>query len=117
MRSYHHRLYRTLIRAIRRGATSKHPEPDAREAEDQASDQFDHTGTINTPDGRLRTPRRAEAGTTNSVEPHDVLERASRAILLRVASFEVARARRYSRARSMCTTARRRHDRSGGLFE
>jgi len=43
-----------------------------------------------------------------------VLERASRAVLLRVASSEVARARRYSRARSTCTTARRRHDRSGG---
>jgi len=34
-----------------------------------------------------------------------VLERASRAVLLRVASSEVARARRYSRARSTRTTA------------
>ena len=28
----------------------KHAEPDAREAEDQASDQFDHTDTISTPE-------------------------------------------------------------------
>jgi hypothetical protein len=29
----------------------EHAQPDAREAEDQASDQFDHTDTISMPDG------------------------------------------------------------------
>jgi hypothetical protein len=51
----------------------KHAETDAREAEDQTSDQLNHTCTHSTPYGRSRTPRACRAGTLMTVGPHDGL--------------------------------------------
>src|SRR4029453_13688011 len=47
MRAYHHRLNRTIDPGhLPRRDELKHAQPDAREAKDHASDQFDHTVPI-----------------------------------------------------------------------